>query len=77
MTNYAYAVTIRKNYRKAGGQNDKKEYSDEIESRFVRCRIAFPMTLLDKKYIAKKIKKEYNGKNSKELAKNMATPKEE
>ena len=32
-------------------------------------QITFPMTLLDKKYIAKKIKKEYNGKNSKELAK--------
>lgn len=41
----------------------------QFYSMFKGQQITFPMTLLDKKYIAKKIKKEYNGKNSKELAK--------
>lgn len=41
----------------------------QFYSMFKGQQITFPMNLLDRKYIAKKIKKEYNGKNSKELAK--------
>lgn len=41
----------------------------QFYSMFKGQQITFPMYLFDKQYIAKKIKKEYNGKNSKELAK--------
>lgn len=41
----------------------------QFYSMFKGQQITFPMCLFDKQYIAKKIKNEYDGKNSKELAK--------
>lgn len=45
------------------------EVTLQFYSMFKGQQITFPMYLFDKKYIAAKIRDEYDGKNSKELAK--------
>ncbi len=51
----------------------KNEFGIEVTLRFYSMfkgqQITFPMGLFDRKFIAEKIKTEYNGKNGKELAK--------